>query len=239
MGRNRFYLFLCICFLLVVCLLILFSPVFTVTTVEITGNNKLSVETVRNVTGLNKMPNIFAFSSYRAKKALKADQYVEKVDIVKEYPDHVKVSITERRLSGYVEYMGRYLYIDENGRVLEVAYQFTQRLPVIVGLTFQEFNVGQILEVDNQSSFDTVVTLARLFNKYDMQTDIIRVDVSKVDNIHLYIYNIDVEFGDIKDADMKIRTLKEIMEKLPNAKEVKGFLDIKNIALPPRFRLLT
>lgn len=215
------------------------SPIFTVKAVEVTGNEKLAIEYVKETAGLSSDINIFAFSASKARKALTQDQYIEKVSIVKEWPDKVSLKISERHLSGYVEYMGNYLYIDENGRVLEVSAFFTERLPVIVGLNFSEFNVGQLLQVDDQASFDAVVTLARLFKKYNLAEDVVRVDVSNPENIHIYVYNIDVLFGNGLDADEKVRTLIEILDKLPDSKTIKGFLDMQNSSSPPIFRILT
>lgn len=239
MVKNKLYLYIIIAGLILVCLIVMFSPVFSITSVDITGIEKLNKDYVMKTSGLDTMPNIFAFNSRKAIKLLKTNNYVDQVKIKKSFPDKVTLTITERHLSGYVEYMGSYLYIDENGRVLESVSHFTEKLPVIVGLEFSEFSIGSILNVDNQSSFDTVVTLAKLFDKYEMEAEVIRIDVSKDEDIHLYIYNIDVEFGDIRDADLKIRTIKEILSKMPNSDTARGFLDIKNINVSPRFRLLT
>jgi hypothetical protein len=125
--------------------------------------------------------------------------------------------------------MGAYLYLDENGRVLEVSTSLADRLPVVIGLKFSGFNVGEKLSVENTSAFDTMATLAQLFNKYELEADIIRVDVSKESDIHIFVRSLDVVFGDISDADKKLRTLVTIIDKMPEEGNVAGFLLLNNI----------
>ncbi len=240
-NKNGSYsIFFAVAFIALVLILLLISPVFNVAKVTITGNSVLSEEYIKEKMGINNSINFFTYNTGKAKKRLLESSpychYVEKITIKRIFPDKLQINIEERRLSGFVEYLGtNYLYIDDNGRVLEIASFFDKKLPVVVGLKFSEFTLGKKLKVENEGSFDIVVTLAQLFNKYEMQDDIIKVDVTKEDDIHLFINKIDVLFGDSIDADEKIRTIKVIMEKYKDI-EVNAYLDIKNINTPPILR---
>lgn len=221
-------------------LLFLRLPVFLINDIEITGNTRLTDEYIKQTMNIRDVETVFFWNAPMARRQLLENNYVDLVDIDINYTSRdVTVKIRERILSGYVEYVdGIFLYIDERGRVLESATKFTESLPVVVGLEFSQFTTGEILRVDNQESFDLVVTLAQLFNKYQMSSDIIKVDVSHPDDIHLYIGKIDVEFGDISDAEEKIRMVQAIMDGYLNDVGESGFLNIRDVNRPPKYRPL-
>ncbi len=239
--KKIFNLFVIVLLIVFGAVLFASSQTFFIKQVEIIGNNRLTAGFIKETTGLHVPVNIFSFHQGRAKKNLLKNTYIESVSITKKLPDTVTINITERHLSGYIEYLkGTFLYLDDKGRVLEVASYYTEKLPVVVGLKFDEVTVGKQLEVENKNAFQTVMTLSLLFNKYSLENDVIRVDVSDSSDIHIFIYNIDVYFGSISDADAKIRYLIAILEKLPDAQTKKGFLDIRDFTrTPPRFKLLS
>ncbi len=215
---------------------------------EIYGNKLLSEQYIKQTASTNNSTNIFAFNRGTAKKNLLKNNYVDGIEIKKDYfAKKITLTIHERILSGYIEHSsGSFVYIDENGRVLEVNSYYTEKLPIVVGLKLSEITVGEVLNVSNTVCFGSLVVLARLFNKYGLESDVIKVDVSDENNIHLFINNINIEFGDIKDADQKIRTIIEIVKKLKEEifqslgdENIGGFLDIKDITKPARFRPLT
>ncbi len=236
-GKLKGLIYICV--IICVVLITLTSPLFNVSVVKITGAEKLTESDIKKTVGLSDNTNFFAFSSYKAKKLLKKNNYVDSVQIKKTFPNEIAITLVERRVSGYIEFMkGTFLYIDGEGRVLEVATFFKDNLPIIVGLKFSEFAVGEILPISHETSFSNVVTIAGLLSKYKIE-NVVKVDVTNPSDIHLFIHNIDVSFGTISDADEKIRTIRAVLEKTPNAEDVKGFLDITDVTKPSRFRLLT
>ena len=221
-------------------LLFLRLPIFFINDIEITGNSRLTDGDIKETMNIRDGDTIFFWNSPAARRRMLENNYVDCVEIDINYTSRrVTIKIRERILSGYVEYVdGIFLYIDERGRVLDSATSFIERLPVVVGLEFTEFTVGEPLKVNNPVSFDLVVTLAQLLNRYQMSQDIVRIDVSRPDDIHLFIKNIDVEFGDISGAEEKIRTVQAIMDEYLNDVDEGGFLNIRDINRPPRFKPL-
>lgn len=219
-------------------LIIMICPVFYINDVVVTGIENLKEEQIISTVGLNnKTTNIFAFNSIKAKETLKQNPYIEDVKIIKNLPESIAFEITERKIRGYIPYMSSYLYINDDGRVIDVQTSYVKQLPVVIGLNFSKFTLGEILEVDNKEAFDVVVQLSKLMTKYEILEDVIKVDVSKPEDLHLYVNNIDVLFGTFEDLNWKMSTLNEIIKKIPE--EDKGFLDISNSNKTPRFTYLT
>ena len=221
---------------------VLSLPIFYVDYIDITGNNKFSDKYIKDAIFPNKVTALYKFSGVAAARVLKKNPYIAEARFTRTFPDKLAIEITERTTSGYVEYInGEYIYIDEEGIVLEVAPFFAEQLPVVVGLNFSAFSLGQPILPENSSAFNVLIELQYLFNRYGLEHDIIRVDLSDENNVHLFLYNIDIEFGGIANADEKIRALKEVLYKIPDYENVKGFLDMNAIHKNElaRFRRLT
>lgn len=190
------------------------SPYFQINTIQINGLDNLTEEQVKSMLTTNEGNNIFSFSASKCEKRLSKSHYVESVSVSRDLPHTIVIDLNEYKLRGYVPYMGSYLYINENGLILDIQKNITKQLPVILGLNFDSFTAGEILRVDNPSAFSTMVELSRLFDKYQLLTDIIKVDVTNVNDIHLYVNKVDVEFGDMDNANRKILMLIEVLKQL-------------------------
>lgn len=233
-------------FFLVIAALI--SPMFQIEEIQITGNEQLNNEQIfdlggiggndenaKNVGGVGS--NIFLFNSGRAKSNLYTSNYIKRVKITKRLPSTIVINIEERKVRGYVPFMNRYLYIDMDGRVIDIQPEKAKQHPVIIGLKFDSFSMGDILTVNNGYSLDYVVQISKLIDAYDLNDVMLRLDVSDKDNIHLYVNKIDVLFGTIDDAYKKVATLNEVLKQIDTNEA--GTLDISDTDNNPSFKLAT
>lgn len=217
---------------------ILFSPLFSIRSIEITEMEQYSKAEICAKIGLSEGMNLFAFNRFSAKKKLLKDPYIEDLKIKWKLPNTICLEIQERKVRGYVPYMGSYLYIDEYGRVLDVQTSFHDPLPVVKGLDFSGgWQKGALLSVKNQESFDVIVKIAQLMTKYNLLDIVVEIDVSDPDNITARVNKAEVALGDISDCDEKIRTMAEIMKNIP--KGDRGFLDLRDLSKPLIFQYLT
>jgi cell division protein FtsQ len=218
------------------------SPIFRVSDIEITGNERLSADYVIESSGLDKPVNIFLYSTRRAKQELLKNLFLEDASIAKIYPDKLQIVVQERHPIGYAKLQGNYLCLDEEGMVLSVSQEPDKLLPVITGLEFDAYALGEPISAASSEAFDIMVFLANLLEKHGLMDDegVRGVDVGDISDIHLYIYNIDVAIGRADNADEKIRTMKAIVkDELPDAKNVKGTLDVRVIGKQYYFKVLT
>ena len=140
---------------------------------------------------------------------------------------------------GYVPYLDSFLYIDMEGKVLAVTKN-AENMPIIEGLKYERFSVGGRLDAKNKNALDTIAYLLSLVEKYKLEDNLIyKIDVSNLEDIHLYTQNIYISFGSTHNADVKIRTLKEIIANLPVPEGLKGLLDISVIGRHYIFTILT
>ena len=141
---------------------------------------------------------------------------------------------------GYVPYLDSFLYIDMNGKVLSVTKNADSSMPVIEGLKFDQFIIGGYLNTEDNDAFKAIARLSSLFKKYGLESmPVEKIDITNLNDIHLYTKNVYVTFGSIQDADEKIRTLKAVIPNLPVSDGVKGLLDISVIGREYIFTVLT
>lgn len=238
MKKVSIYFFMTTAIISLVFILLMLCPWFNISDKTVSGLESLSESKIFEEAGLSEGKlNLFAFNRIKAKMTLKKNPYIEDVKITKKLPGSISIDVKERKIRGYVPYLKNYLYIDDDGLVLDVQNSYTQPRPVVVGLDFETFSLGEALPVENSRAFDTIVELSKLMAKYQLIEDVVKVDVSNPDDIHLYINNVNVYFGDFTDSNKKICLLNEIIKHIPQ--DDKGFLHLENSNEPPRFEFLT
>ncbi len=198
--------------LLATIITLFFTPFFKISEIRVVGNEVLTQEQVKGLLTFKENDNVFLFNKLKNKKSILNNHYVKSVNINRILPKTVEILIEEYKLRGYVPYSGSYLYIDGEGRVLDVQKEISKSLPVVEGLKFTNVNVGEILKVENPSTFETMVHLSKLFEKYELLSNVMRVDITDVNNIHLYTGNIDINFGSFDDANRKLLMLIEVLK---------------------------
>lgn len=228
--------------ILIFLIIIIFaSPIFQVEIIQIDGIEKYSKQELMTTLGFNDGMNIFMIRPIYSKKLLEQQRYIKSAEINLKYPNQVNIKIKERKIRGYVPYKGTYLYIDEDGRVLNSSTTYKEKLPLVEGLDFSEFQIGEILKVKNQESLEIVLKTANMMIKYESEYEsvgeIIKIDVNDPKNIHIYIRQVDFMLGDLKDYDEKIRIMLTIIKDIPEKN--RGSLDIRDINKPYVWKFLT
>lgn len=216
---------------------IIFSPIFSVKTIEITEMEQYSDEEICNIIGLRTGANIFLYDKKKAVEVLNENNYIETAEITVQLPSTIYINIEERKVRGYVPYAGSYLYIDEYGRVLDVQNETKKALPVVYGLKFDQFRLGELLDAKNKESFDVVVLISQMITKYELLNNIMEIDVNDPENITASINQIEIRFGSIENCEQKMAYLAQILSTIPE--KDRGVLDLSDMSRPIVFRYLS
>ena len=233
-GKKGILTFLCV--LAGICAFLV-SPVFTIKNIEITEMEKYTKDEICEMVNIKEGMNMFLFNRFYAMKTLKSNTYIESAKISYKLPDTIAITIDERKVRGYVPYMGSYLYIDEEGRVLEVSSEMNRALPFVYGLNFSSFTLGEKIEAENKEAFDIMVNIAYLMSKYELLDMVVKIDVSNPDKILAYVNKVEVNLGDMSNGDRKIRTMAEVIKNI-NEND-RGSLDLSDLSKPIIFKYLT
>ena len=216
--------------LLLLAAAVLFSPLFVVKEIRAEGNSYFTTSALSEKIGLSAGDHMLLFNRSKACKLLKQDPYIADAEIRLELPDTMVICVQERKVRGYVPYMGAYLYIDDEGRVLDVQEACHEALPLVKGLLFDSFTKGEVIPVQNPGALDSVLRISQLMEKYELLDLVVEIDVSVPDDIYAYVNQVQIHLGNMKNGDTKIRYMAEIMKKIPE--EDRGMLDLSELDKP-------
>lgn len=215
---------------LVVVIGLLLSPIFAMKNVAVEGASHYNAEQLCDMIGLSQGDNILFFGKGKAAQVLEKDPYIADAKISARVPDTIVIQVKERKVRGYVPYMGSYLYIDEAGRVLDVQEACREALPVVKGLSFGNFTLGEVIPVENPEALDVVLNISQLMEKYELLDLVVEIDVSNPENIYAYVNQVQIILGNMENGDTKIRYMAEVMKTIPE--EDRGTLDLSELDKP-------
>lgn len=224
-------------FLLVVVVGVLFSPLFATKKITAPRGEKYTANQLADRISLSVGDNMIFFGKRRAEKILEEDPYIAKADVHMELPDTMVIDAVERKVRGYVPYMGAYLYIDEEGRVLETQNAYYEVLPQVKGLQFDSFVLGEVLPVKNKDALQVVLQISQMMKKYNLLDIVVEIDVSNPQDIYAYVNKVEIHLGSMEGGDQKIRVMAEIVKTIPEGD--RGTLDLRDLNKPLVFQYLT
>jgi cell division protein FtsQ len=226
------------CVVVLSMVLFLLSPLFYIQDVVVQGNNLVSKADIIERLGVYSTSNILLLNTRDARRRIMGNIYIGNVTFTRNLPGRLYVNVLERRPSAYVELYGNFLLLDDYGRVLEIKPYMTETLPILVGLQFPRFNLGEILEVVNETDFNSVVLYTQLLVTYDLIHRISYINVSDPFNIRILVNYLEFIVGGVEDADEKVRTILGVLDVLPDADRIRALADISGCRIQFSLELL-
>lgn len=132
------------------------------------------------------------------------------VDIVNH--DTIKITVYEKAIAGYVDYLGQYMYFSRDGTVIESSSERLSDVPEVVGLTFSHVLLYQKLPVEDDSIFQRILNCTQLLTKYQIQADKIYFD--HAGNMTVFFGNVRAVLGADEYMDEKLSTISRILPEL-------------------------
>lgn len=191
-------------------IVLLLLPVWNIQAINIPNASIYTEEEIQNATGIKKGMHILSISKGRSLKELKKLAYIKDASIEISFPNTVNILIEENTPLGYVPFNGAYLCIGNDGQVLAQNDKPKLELPIIVGLKFNKFKVNEKLAIMNDDNFMIVAEMISTLRKYDFLDKIDTIDISNVEQIHLYVDKLDVIIGNIREFDKKVMWLTQV-----------------------------
>lgn len=201
-----------VCVALVVILLL--SPAFNVSEIRVVGNEALTADAVIRASGITTGVNVFRINIAESQRLISTLAYVDDVKVVRKFPAVVEIRITESREAAYIYFIGNYVGIDEEGKILEIKAKDSQlEHPVILGTNVTEFGIGNTIKIDDTVKQDAIFQILKQINISEMQSMIKTIDVADLDNIRFFTSSEStVNIGTMDDIIYKISFLKKILE---------------------------
>lgn len=222
--------------LFVICIFAAFfmsSGFFQIKFITVNGNNNVSREEIVKLSSIYYGENIFRINKRNSMKSIFQNPYVKMIKIKRIIPNKVVIDIIEREIMAYVPYVGSYLNIDEEGMILEINPAMKNPgLPLVKGLKFETFKVGELLDVENKEQFSTATLLIKEIRNAKMLELVSEMDITDPSNIKLKIKDgIKANLGSTDNMNYKIGFVKSIIEDVKN-QNLKGTIEMSHNGNP-------
>lgn len=138
------------------------SPIFSIQNIKVTGNTKIDSKTIESLSKLKIGDNIFQNNKTKIANNIKQEAYIDKVEIERHLPSTIEIIIKERKIKYQIKAVDSYVYIDNQGYILEISNKKTT-VPIIIGMVTEQndlLNREKLLDDDTE----TLNTLARIIN---------------------------------------------------------------------------
>ncbi len=203
---------------------IITAHVFTVKNVTIEGNTHYSNEEIYDMVlgGRFGHNSLYLTSKYKGKD-IEGIPFIQTMNVDILNPSTIKITVYEKAVAGYVEYLGRYFYFDKDGTVVESSDIRTDGIPQVLGLNFDHIVLYEKLPVESDEIFKQILEMTQLLGKYDIEMDKMYFDANY--KMTLYFGDARIKVGDFNNIDEKIIRLKDI---LPELEGRKGVLRLDN-----------
>lgn len=194
--------------------------------VIVEGNKHYSAKEVQDfvLKGYFGDNSLYLSGKYKNQE-IKGIPFIETMDVMVMSNDTIKIMVYEKSLAGFVEYLGRYLYFDNDGTIVEVSKVKTSGIPQVTGLSFDHVVLHEKLPVDDDSIFQNILSITKLLNKYHVDCDKIQFDANY--RVTLGYGKIKILLGEMENIDEKLMQLPYI---LPDLEGERGTLDLQNYA---------
>lgn len=210
----------------------MFSPIFNIKNITVTGNEKITENEIISLSGIQLEENTYKITKYKVKQKIKENAYIEDVKIKRKLPSEIQISVTERKPAFIIEYGASFVYIDNQGYILEISTEKLE-LPILQGLQTESANFieGNRLENNDLQKMNTVLKIMEIAKNNEIANLITRIDVEDESNYKILLETKEktAYLGDDSNLNTKILTIKAILEKTEGtAGEIFVNMDLNN-----------
>lgn len=198
---------------------------YKVENIRVEGNVHYTKEEIEAMVLRDRLSynSLYLSLKYRNRE-IKNIPFIETMSVKVESPDTITIMVYEKKVAGYVEYMGRYMYFDREGIVVESSETKTAGIPQVTGVKFDHVILYEPLPVENEAIFQQILSITQMLSKYEISTD--KIYFNEAYEITLYFERVRVRLG-MGNLEEKIMQL-QLM--LPSLTGESGVLSMENFS---------
>lgn len=166
------------------------SPIFNIQNIEVINNKQLSPETIISLSELSIGQNIFKFWENDVENKIKANAYIENVELKRVFPNKLQIDIQEREPKFSVPVLGEYAYISTQGYILEIT-QNQLNLPIINGISTKEEEIKPGIRLDNKdlTELEIILKIMNAMKENQLDKEVTTIDISNKNDYIIYMQN--------------------------------------------------
>lgn len=185
-------------------------------------------DNVKSVCGIEEGKSIFLVDTQAAFDAIEEQTWLKAVEVVRVYPDKIKITADQRQIAAYVQQGDVLLAIDKECVVLMAEASEPIDMPIINGLPMDVFEVGKTIGCSDKFILDIAEKLLDELEGRELKVE--RIDVSFAANIVLVTESeMRIELGDDMQLDAKLRLAQATIKELTSRGDTSGTLDVSAV----------
>ena len=195
----------------------LVSPIFNIKNIYVSGNNKISSDTIISLSGLQNNKNIFQFRTSNIQNNIKENAYINQVTINRKLPDTIEIVVEEREATFNLPFGNAYIYINNQGYILEIAKE-KGNFPIITGYKTSEENLkpGNRLCTEDLEKLSDVLHILDVAASMEKDISNLITEINIADKTN-YILNLEKEkkqvyLGDTTNLSTKMLWIHQFLE---------------------------
>ncbi len=212
--RNRLMAFLAVVVFAIVCL---FTPIFNITGITVTGNKVLKEEDIVSASGIKRGDNLFLINTNKGEKAINALGYVETVQIKRKFFSRIEIEVTESIEAAYIAFSGSYVGISDAGKVLSITKsgKKTPKKAVISGYALKSAKKGEYIDGKSERKTETVKLMLSVLSRNGILPSVKKIDVSSLNEVYFTLdSDTRIIMGSTDQADYKLKCLSAVLDEL-------------------------
>lgn len=198
---------------------------YNITNIYVTGNSHYTDAEIIDMVMTKPLDhNSLYLSMHYRDRSVEGIPFIEKMDVSIVSEDTVRINVYEKAIAGYIRYLGRCMYFDRDGIIVESSFIETPGIPQVMGLSFDHVVLYEKLPVENEAVFAQILDVTKLLAKYELTADRLFFDSDY--DLYLYFDDVEVVIGSRDQIDEKIIRLRYI---LPSLEGRCGLLDLHDV----------
>ena len=214
--------------LIIGAIIVIYSPMFNIKSIEVEGNERLSKDKIIEISGLKNDVNMFKYTKIQIANSLTKNAYIESAEITRKLPGTIGIKVTERHPTYMLQFADSFVYINNQGYILEISNERIDT-PIIVGFKTDLNNIkpGNRVDIEDLKQLNMVIKIIGICEDNDITGVVTKVDVSNPKNYTLILegQGKTVYLGDGNELTSRILYLKAILES-SEGKEGTIFLNV-------------
>ncbi len=200
------------------------SHYFDVKNISVEGNSVTVSEDIVEASGLKTGKNIFTVKKGKAVEKIEKNSYIKEAKIKRKFPKTLIIEVKERVAMAAVPYGEEYLILDDQGYIL-ARQEENPKLPLLLGLTIKEMDVGKPLSVKEKTTLESTLELIETMEENELFFK--KIDFSSM-VVKVYIYDHLICRGKPKNIEenMKNGNLEIILYDLYEKNITRGVINI-------------
>ena len=214
--------------LIIGAIIVIYSPMFNIKSIEVEGNERLSKDKIIEISGLKNDVNMFKYTKIQIVNSLTKNAYIESAEVTRKLPGTIGIKVTERHPTYMLQFADSFVYINNQGYILEISNERIDT-PIIVGFKTDLNNIkpGNRVDIEDLKQLNMVIKIIGICEDNDITGVVTKVDVSNPKNYTLILegQGKTVYLGDGNELTSRILYLKAILES-SEGKEGTIFLNV-------------